>query len=255
MPCLFSALVLWSGKFARAILLFYWKGLSTKEEIFSKGYKPEAMFKRLDAFPKLCSPILLLKGQTLPLTLTSSHPGWHLHQTLFCLLKLKLVSQELYNQAVESIINQGKELAWWEVGEKGQQHLKTSDIPLIDNWAWNKNCIIFSLTGCHSLHFHTVTSSSNPAPRHQALWANSQLLRSQSWACPFNWYLDSFFIPHQSLFWWYWGFLRQAVLATQADFPEKPNSSSCNDQSETKSSENQQEVWNSFLIMEIWLKL
>lgn len=159
----------WSGKFARAVLLFYWKGLSTKEEFFSKGYKPEAIFKQLDAFPKPCCQIPLLKEQTLPLTLPSSHPGWHLQQTLFCLLKLKLVSQELYNQAVESIIKQGKELAWWEVGKKGQQRLKTSDIPLTDNGAWNQNCSTFSLTGCHSLHFHATTSSPNPAPRHHAL--------------------------------------------------------------------------------------
>lgn len=127
---------LWcSGQGSLPVLYYCFTGRVSQleEEIFSKGYKPEAMFKRLNAFPKLCSPIPLPKGQTLPLTLTSSHPGWHLHQTLFCLLKLKLVSQELYNQAVESIINQGKELAWWEVGEKGQQHLKTSDIPLIDN--------------------------------------------------------------------------------------------------------------------------
>lgn len=108
---IFSTHDFWSGKFARAVLLFYWKGLSTKEEIFSKGYKPEAIFKRLDAFPKLCSRIPLLKGQTLPLTLPSRHPGWHLQQTLFCLLKLKLVSQELYNQAVETALS-NREKGW-----------------------------------------------------------------------------------------------------------------------------------------------
>ena len=131
-PAFFYNSVIWSEKCARAVLLFYWKGLSTKEESFSKAYKPEAIFKRLDAFLKLCFQIPLLKGQTLPLTLPSSHPGWHL-QPLFCLLKLKLVSQDLYNEAAESVTN-NREKSWLderEVGEKAEQHLKTSNAPLI----------------------------------------------------------------------------------------------------------------------------
>lgn len=252
-PCLFSALVSGQGSLTELYYCFTGRVSQLQRKFFPKVISQRQYLRGL-MHSQNCSQSPLLKGQTLPLTLPSSHPGWHLQQTLFCLLKLKLVSQELHNQAVESIIKQGKELAWWEVGEKEQQHLKTSDIPLTDNWAWNQNCTLFSLTGCHSLQFHAVTGSPNPAPRYHALQADFQLSCSQSWVCPFNWFSDSFFILHQSLFWWYWGFLRQAVLAAQANFPDKPNSSPLNDQSETKSSENQHEVWNSFLITEIWLK-
>lgn len=92
----------WSGKFARAVLLFYWQGLSTKEEIFSKGYMAEAIFKRLDAFPNLCSQIPLSKGQTLPLILLSSHPSRLAPAANIILpVEIKACFSELYNQAVK----------------------------------------------------------------------------------------------------------------------------------------------------------
>lgn len=137
-----------------------------------RNFFPKVISQRQYLSSLMHSQIPLLKEQTSPLTLPSSHPGWHLQQTLFCLLKLKLVSQELYNQAVESIIKQGKELAWWEVEKKGQQHLKTSDIPLTDNGAWNQNCTTFSLhwvplPSLPRYHQFPQSSSQTPCPPSQ----------------------------------------------------------------------------------------
>lgn len=106
----------------------------------------------------------------------------------YLLLKWKLFSQDLYNSAAESIIKPGKELASGE--GKGQQHPKTSDIPLIDKWDWDQNCPVFSWVPHPSLpHCHWFPS---PAPWLHALPDNSQLLCSQSWLCPFNWFSDGF---------------------------------------------------------------
>lgn len=106
----------WAGTFARVVVLFYWKGLSTKQEVcfffFSPtDYTPEAIFKWLDAVPKNSFKILLLKGRILPFTFPSSHSGWHLQQTLICPLKSKLASQELYSQAVETTLS-NREKNW-----------------------------------------------------------------------------------------------------------------------------------------------
>lgn len=174
----------------------------------------EAIFKRLDAFPNLCSQIPLLKGQTLPLILPSSHPS-RLAPAANIILPVEIkacFSGTLQSSRRDRIINQEKESAWWEVGEKGQQYLKPSDVPLI---AEPGTKIALSSASLGATPFTSTLSlvlplqlpdsmPSEPTPRYCA---------SQSWVCPFYTFSDSFFILHQSLFWWYQGFLRQAVLA------------------------------------------
>lgn len=217
----------WSGNFTRAGLLL------------------ERKF-----FPKVVSLRQYLQG--LMHSQKSAFKFLHWKDTHCHFLKLKLVAQELYNQAAQSISKQGNKPACFKVGEKGEQHLKTSDIPLTDNWAWNQSCTIFSLTGATPLNSTLSLAQPVQLPDTVIPCFLSQLppiLCSQSQVSPFKWF-SSFlsYISHSSDG-------TGDFSGNQANFPDKPNSSPLSDQPETKSLKNQPEVWNTFLIMEIWLRL
>lgn len=170
----------WAGTFARAVLLFYWKGLSTKEVcclffffsspqiIHQRQYLSGLMESQKTACKFFCWKEGYCHSHFLPVTQVAPAANIILSiEIKACFLGA------LQSSCRDSIIKQGKELAWQEVREKVQYHLKISDVKLTDNWTWNQNCIILSLTGSYSLHFNVVTSSQSTA---QVVCPLSQLL-------------------------------------------------------------------------------